>query len=62
MPRLSELPDHPLVGQCVVWCQAKRLKPIVPQDHGFLMLAIYDYDGDFAGLNQHQRRLIAGCA
>lgn len=56
--------DAGLIDACFMWCQAKGLKPI-PTDNEqatLVRLGIGDYKGEFAALNQAQRRLIAGLA
>lgn len=51
-----------LIDTCRAWCALTNNNPIVgtAKDMWWLRRAVADFGGDFAELNDNQRRMIAG--
>lgn len=54
--------DAVLVQQCAMWCRMKGLDtiPMAGETEALTRMAVADFKGSFAELNERQRRLIAG--
>lgn len=52
--------DKVLIDACFMWCKAMNLEPIKADEPALIRMAVADYPGDFAALNEAQRQIIAG--